>query len=385
MNPYDEQRVYDFNALVVRPAYLEAGALPDEQYPIWTARTVYDYCAGMPWDAAARKHARELRAALGLPIPPDPHFDPSHVPLTTLAKFRGAMWPNRAAIPHGPRPGQPDNINAMDYYEWYSPEDRALMLANYKAPGYAHAVTGPMIDPDGYHGQYPTYAGPLTQDWWDTYLDAMQEWWDAGIAPVHFAIPEFPGYTVDRAIAELESFFVQERAQRLLRIIVLAWEPSPWRNADFVKAAAWLRRIFPNALICLHLWPDHNAPCQSSEIADGSLTEAQAWANVAPYIHCFLQQTAVTFGGTEQDVAEWLQMFDPSFEGSWDSRFLRGYHGWPTFSAWPDHGIWAFPAEFYSWPAYWWNSPEAEAQACGDKAMRAGARGYLDGGTVAVP
>jgi len=322
--------------------------------------------------------------AIRLPALEPDHVDPSEIPLTTLAQFRGGMWVNRAAIPYGPRPSQADNINAMDNYQWYGSDDRALMRTNYRAQGYTHAVTGPMIG-EGYHGQYPSSPNPLTQDWWDWYLGCMQEWWDAGIIPVHFAIPEFPGYTVDRAIAELEPFFVQERAQKLLRVIVLAWEPSPWRNADYVKAAEWLHRIFPHALFCLHTEPEHNAPGLSSEIADGSLTEAQMWANVAPYIHIFLQQTKVCFEGTDQDQADWLAMWDRAFQGSWDSRFLDGYHGWPTRSAWEDHGIWAVPAEYASYWCYWKNVPESEAQTWGDRAMQAGARGYLDGGTLPPP
>lgn len=313
------------------------------------------------------------------------HVDPSAIPLEQLARFRGGMWTNRAAIPYGPRPMSPDNINAMDYYAWYGADDRALMRAQYQAQGYTHAVTGPVIDPGGYHGDYPTYPGPLTQEWWDQYLDAMQEWWDAGIVPVHFALPEAPGWDVERGIAAMDPFFRQARAQRVLRVVISAWEPSPWRNADHVRASSWLAEVFPHALRGLHLEPDHNAPGLSSEIADGSLTEAQMWAHVAPYIHVFLQQTAAPFSGTEADQADWLAMWDRRMPGSWDSRFLDGYHGWPTHSAWPDHGLWAIPSEYMSYACYHRNAPEAEAQRWGDRAMAAGARAYLDGGTVAVP
>lgn len=310
-----------------------------------------------------------------------PHVDPSNIPLETLAKFRGAMWTNRAAIPYGPRPGQASNINAMDYYEWYGPDDRALMLKNYKAQGYTHAVTGPMIDPGGYHGQYPSYPGPLTQGHWDHYLDAMQEWWDAGIAPVHFAVTDDPTVNIDANMAMLETFFVQERAQRLLRIVVLAWEPSPWYSADFVKVAQWTARVFPKSLRGLHLWPDHNAPAQSSEMRPG-FEEAQMWAAVAPYIHFFHQQTAETFDGTDEQRAYQLAMWNPAMEGSWVSRFSRGYAGWPTFSAFGNRGIMPFPSEYYSFPCYWRDLPESVALAWGDSCMSMGASGYLDGGTV---
>jgi len=318
-------------------------------------------------------------SALLLPAMQPSHYDPSVLTLGQLSAIRGSMWTNRVAIPYGPRPGQPDNINAMDYYEWYAPEDRASMVANYRAKGYTHAVTGPMIDPDGYHGQYPTYPGPLTQSWWDHYLDCMQEWWDAGIAPMHFALPE--PWSVAQGMVGLEPFFRQARAQQLLRIIVLAWEPSTWSNAQYVDAAKWLSSLFPNALICLHTEPDHNAPGLSSELSD-ALNEAQMWANVAPYIHLFLQQTKTCYEGTAQDQGEWLQMWDRYFQGSWDSRFLDGYHGWPTFSKWGTHGILAGPAEYASYWAYWENAPESGSISWGDKAMANGARFFLDGGSV---
>lgn len=67
--PYSEDLVKQYNAEVVRPAYREAGREPDEQYPVWSARTVYDYCAGLSWASSAAKHERELRAALGLAEP----------------------------------------------------------------------------------------------------------------------------------------------------------------------------------------------------------------------------------------------------------------------------------------------------------------------------
>ena len=339
-------------------------------------------------------------------LPPDPgqpnavvmpalklaHFDPFTLTLHDLMRVRGGMWVNRAAIPYGPRPGQPDNINAMDYYEHYGPEDRALMRANYTSAGYTHAVTGPMIEPSGYHGHYPTYPGPLTQDWWDRYLDCMQEWWDNTdadgnphpIIPVHFAVTDAPGVNIDDNMAMLEPFFLQERAQRVLRFLVLAWEPSPWTNADYVKVATWLRSVFPNAVIAVHLEPDHNAPGLSAEIADGSLTEAQMWANLAPHIHAFFPQTGNLLNNDPSDDEDFYEMFDPSVEGSWDHRFLQGYHGWPTFSANPDHGIWTIPSEYKSYKDYWENEPESVARAVGDELMRLGAHGYFDGGTVEV-
>ena len=66
MPPYDESLVFAFNDQV-KATYAEAGRDMDAQYPVWIARTMYDYCAGMAWRLSAAKHLRELRAALGLP------------------------------------------------------------------------------------------------------------------------------------------------------------------------------------------------------------------------------------------------------------------------------------------------------------------------------
>lgn len=74
MNPYDESLVYGTNAKV-RALYADANRQPDAQYPVWIARTVYDYCAGMSWAASEAKHLDELRAALGIPIPVPPVED----------------------------------------------------------------------------------------------------------------------------------------------------------------------------------------------------------------------------------------------------------------------------------------------------------------------
>jgi hypothetical protein len=71
MQPYDEALVYLTNSKVAA-TYKAAGADLDAQYPIWIARTVYDYCAGMLWRTSEAKHLQELRETLGLDVPPTP-------------------------------------------------------------------------------------------------------------------------------------------------------------------------------------------------------------------------------------------------------------------------------------------------------------------------
>src|SRR5438067_13388074 len=98
------------------------------------------------------------------------------------------------------------------------------MLEAYKAHGYTHAVTGPVTGNDCYHGQYPCHRGVPSQVEWDAYLDDLQEWWDAGVTPIYFAKPDEtlePG-----EMAALDALYAQERAQRLLRVVVYTgWEP----------------------------------------------------------------------------------------------------------------------------------------------------------------
>lgn len=65
MPPYSEADVIEAGAQV-RAAYREAGRDPDDLYPIWIARMMHSYGAGLVWRMAVAKHLRELRAALGL-------------------------------------------------------------------------------------------------------------------------------------------------------------------------------------------------------------------------------------------------------------------------------------------------------------------------------
>lgn len=65
MPPYSEADVIEAGAQV-RAAYREANRDPDDLYPVWIARMMHSYGAGLVWRMAVAKHLRELRAALGL-------------------------------------------------------------------------------------------------------------------------------------------------------------------------------------------------------------------------------------------------------------------------------------------------------------------------------
>ena len=65
MQPYNEDLVKQTN-VKVKDLYAQANRGVDEQYPVWIARTVYDYCAGMSWADSEKKHLAECAEALGL-------------------------------------------------------------------------------------------------------------------------------------------------------------------------------------------------------------------------------------------------------------------------------------------------------------------------------
>lgn len=315
----------------------------------------------------------DQETALRLPAMQSAHVDPSVFSLDQLAaNWRGSMWTARCNVPWGPRPNRDDNILALNYYHLYGADDRAKMLAAYRQRGYTHGVASTPIDAGGYHGMWPSQPGPLTQERWDAFLDSLQERWDAGIASVVFLLPD--EYQASKSDwASLEPFFAQERAQRLIRIVVPAWEPlmpSSW----WQDVTEWQRRMFPKALWCVHFTPDHDAPGIGGEAENDEL-----WRRIARNVHVFLHQSG-EFADGEAGLQSWLKNWNPAVKGSYPSRFNDGYANWPTFSAWGNRGIVAIPAEYGAWWATNENTPEAETNRWGAEAMRVGAPGYLDGG-----
>lgn len=298
-----------------------------------------------------------------------------------LLNIRGAMWTARAPIPYGPRPGQPDNILAMDYYEVYGAMDRKLMLDIYCGQhGYTHAATGPLVDPGGYHGQYPATPDAPTQASFDAYLDGLQEWKNRGLAPIHFCKPD--GWSLQQLIDQLEPFYLQPRAQALLPLVVPGgWEPAiDTDNATWVSWLEWGARVFPNAIRLIHMVADHDAPQW-----DAGMDNSTAWANVTPYIHGWLVQNAgyAVNGGpiaSPQFVSDFTGQFNVADDGSLKARFVRGTHGWPTTSA-NGGPLKVYAGEFAAYGDYWNNYPESEAIRLGDVARAAGADGSFDGCT----
>lgn len=316
--------------------------------------------------------------------PSGPFPDPSVVPLETLAAICGSMWTARCNVPYGPRPGQDDNILAMDYYEFYGPEDRAKMIDGYLSRGYRHYVTGPIVDA-GYHGLYPARPNIPTQAEWDAYLDTVEERWNLGLIPIHFAKPD--NWSMDMMQA-LVPFYQQPRAQKLLRIIVwTGWEP--WRyelsNEEWNLWLAWGNEIMPNALQLVHTVCDIDALTGKDDDHKVPGGNATCWHRSAPFLHGWLiQLCGYQNSGVMNPTPEVLANFHEYFVDM-GLRFRQGKAGWPTFSKWGNSPLRIYAAEFAAYPDFWLNWPEVYARQLGDVAMAAAADGYLDGGTVPVP
>lgn len=339
-----------------------------------------------------------LAAALGTLASGIPQADPAGYLPGRLAAIRGAMWTARLDVPYGPRPGSPDNIIAFPFYTLFGPADRQRMISAYKRRGYTHVAIGPMAGTDCYHGKYPCHDATVEGSWpadgvpsqqqWDVFLDRVQELWDAGLIPVYFAKPdrwERPEFAA--RFDALDALHRQDRAQRLLRVVVYpGWEPngtpSGWTAATYVRMVRRGAEVFPRAIRFLHTSCGVEAPRATSD----AVSPGGAWTGVAPYLHgWFVQSCEYVESRTPEPspalVRDWQHTIAERV-----GRFRNGKEGWPRGSAWgPATPMLVVAAEYAGYTAFWNNWPEDAARQLGDAAIEAGADGYLDGGTVAVP
>lgn len=130
----------------------------------------------------------------------------------------------------------------------------------------------------------------------------------------------------------------------------------------------------------------YHTPCdldaQNDDVVLGPNGNAVSWQRVAPFIHGWLMQVCgyVDRGLDAEFQREWPKAVQRAVNG-----FRGGIGGWPTGSAFgPDRPVLVYAAEYASFRSYWSNAPESEAIMIGDVAMRAGAAGYLDGGSLPV-
>jgi hypothetical protein len=331
--------------------------------------------------------------------------DPSNIPLGQLAAIRGAMWPSASAcpgglvLPYGPRPGQPDNIIATDFFANYSADEQLAIVTCLRALGYTHVVMGPIVDSDGYHGQYAPHdwhwedAAHLNGDNFDKFLDIAQYFWDHQLAPVVFLHPD--GWTFEQTRDTLTPLLQQPRAQQLLRIVVpTGWEPTKygWSSCTWAAFAQWARQTLPNALVLIHTVADVDAPVGTDERCDDNgHPNGEGWARVTPFIHGWLIQNGA-YSTSPAENPPLATNFGAQFKVDGDGAaqhsvawHFAGNAGWPTNSAWGNVPILLYAGEVTAFNGYWNNLAESARDAWGDLAIAAGAAGYLDGGTVPVP
>lgn len=302
-------------------------------------------------------------------LQPDSNWTPER-----LRAIKGFIWPARAPLPFGPRPGQPDNIINTGCMG-YSPSQLDMARTALRTRGVTHVDVGPFIDP-GYHGQYPSIDFRNNPD---QVLEWIEGWWAAGFAVVSFIGPD--GWTTEQ-MQSLEPIFFQPRWQAAMRQIVpMGWEPGKdTPNSEFVKRYQWAKRVFPNALQYIHLCADFDAPGNNDDLTPGQskyIGMAECWNRVVPYLTGYLIQNG-PYGEYPKDNPTLAKNFGDQFradvKGSLRDRFVNGYAGWPTCD------LDLIAAEETSFYAYWNNLPEAVSRAWGALAMSAGADGYFDGG-----
>jgi hypothetical protein len=329
---------------------------------------------------------------------PSPHFDPSNLPLRELAQIRGALWVEDYPMPFAPRPLSPDNC--LDYdagarsIGWshnglsWTEADFLKMARTYRSRGYTHADCGPFhpwnAAGSGYYNEYPA-----TPQWTpDRLADHLQvRYWDQGIAPIVFTKPDNWDW---RQLDELTEFYSYPRLNRLIKIVVPGgWEPSRDTHSDeYRRWLEWGARVFPNALRCLHMFGDFDAPGNNDDFTPGQplyIGHGAAWGKVAPYIHVYLSQTngySMSGDGTpsEHYIHEFTKLYSREERSSLVRRFRDGYDGWPRGSAWgPDQPLEVCAFEFASYGRYRKNFPVAPARMLGDLAISVGAIGSGDG------
>ncbi len=366
--------------------------VPPETHPGWGAWLAISAPNHLPFETRVILHAEdhELIAPVTLR---QVGLDPATITLRELAAIRGAMWTAQWNGAFGPRPGQSDNVLATAFIACYPAAEQLRLISEYKSRGYTHVVIGPIVDSDGYHGQY------CVNDWrtqFDRFLDLLELFWTNGLVPIVFLHPD--NWTFDQTQA-LTPLLTSARAQRLIRVIVPAgWEPArtEWSNATWIRYARWGRETFPNALNLLHTPTDLDAPLGNDALGTdlGTLSNGEAWRRIVPYLHGWLTQSAAfenpTAHGdpnqpTKTNFDNWRDQFDCAVTGSLCARFHAGYAGWPTTSAWGNEPLRIYAGEYASYWVYWQHRTENEAKDWGDAAMRAGADGYLDSGRLPVP
>lgn len=301
-----------------------------------------------------------------------------NIPNYTSAQLRailGGLFTARAKLPWMTRPNQPDNIISWGAFVQgaYSPGDMKLCIDKWHERKYTHCAIGPFIDP-GYHDLVPPSDFRNNTN---LFVENILKIYEANIIPIFFLKPD--GWSLDQ-LKSLEYIFTQPIWQQMVKMMVPnGWEPSTdTPNSEYVDFLKYGLELFPKALNYLHLAANFDAPGNNADLTPGSPTyigNAGCWQRVAPYLHGYLAQ----YGPFEHSV----QDNDPDqvneFIKLWKyNRFVSGYAGWPTYSAWGNSPLDYIYAEGCSYTATWDNLPESACMSWGNLAFANGAPGVLD-------
>jgi hypothetical protein len=191
-------------------------------------------------------------------------------------------------------------------YVTKTPEQRAIIRAEYKARGYTHFIVGPIYE-RGYHDWWPGHDFREDVSGW---VAIMEELWQDDLAPWLWVFPDGPynlhgGYgsdvnppDFDKARRELLPVFQHPEMQRVHCNVTFGWEVT---DNGWVKTIAkarhgleFLRDAFPTAYRYWHGSVDNGAPCNYDE--DGYGCEGDAWRTLTPLIHGYFWQTGAAGG-----------------------------------------------------------------------------------------
>lgn len=150
----------------------------------------------------------------------------------------------------------------------HDPNEAERIITEYKALGYNHVPTGPIIE-HGYHGHYPdtNWLGEA-----DRFADFLAWLRSHEIEYTLFLFPDFwpwfhgTGVGWDHALieAQLVPFYRHPRIQALTKRVCVAWEQ--WASIpEMVKVFDLMRMLFPDAERYWHNGPGHDAPCNNTE------------------------------------------------------------------------------------------------------------------------
>lgn len=315
--------------------------------------------------------------------------DPAKIPLGRLLAIRGSIFSSYFPCSQGIRPNQPDNINVLGDGLRFSTDERAAMLAAYKARGYTHVDVSFGPANQGYHNLYDSL--PAIWDEPDQWADFLQWLYDNGVIPVAFltwdnAPLDETGVLDQRYMEVLKS----PRFQQLIRIAVpYGWEPNSGgkydiSNQQYCDRFAWGKSVFPEAKHFLHLATDCDAPIggdqEPPELIEMGKPEWWRRVNVAGCDGWFDQING--WFDTGPDITD-------AFKANLEQRVRDISHRFKS-GEWGNGSMLYYGAEYAAYNVFHqphgdkrWN--EAGAQAVGDLFMAYGARGYFDSGTVNVP